>query len=117
MNREDLFVYAQENFDTIPDYPWKNFPNFAVLRHLKNRKWYGLIMNISKAKLGLKSFKCVDVLNVKVNPERSYFLQQKSDIYPAYHMNREHWVSILLNGKVPNDEIYLLLQQSFELTK
>lgn len=117
MNRQDLFVHVKENFETIPDYPWKKLPNHAVLRHSKNRKWYGLVMNISKEKLGLQSFEKVDVLNVKVNPEYSYFLQQKPDIYPAYHMNREHWVSILLNSRVADDDIYLLLQQSFDLTK
>lgn len=117
MNRQDLFVYAKKNFETIPDYPWKKMPNHAVLRHFKNRKWYGLVMNIPKEKLGLQSSEKVDVLNVKVNPEYSYFLLQKSDIYPAYHMNREHWVSVLLNGRVPDEEVYLLLQQSFILTK
>lgn len=117
MKRQDLFAFAKDNFDTIPDYPWIKFPCHAVLRHHKNHKWYGLVMNISKSKLGLQSFERADVLNVKVNPEYSYFLQQKPDIFPAYHMNREHWVSILLNARVSDKEIYLLLQQSFELTK
>lgn len=117
MNRQDLFAYAKEHFETIPDYPWIKYPDHAVLRHFKNKKWYGLIMNISKEKLGLQSLERVDVLNVKVNPEYSYFLLQKPDIYPAYHMNREHWVSILLSNGVSDKEIYLLLQQSFELTQ
>ncbi|CAI3923754.1 MmcQ/YjbR family (MmcQ) (PDB:2A1V) (PUBMED:17266124) [Commensalibacter communis] len=116
MNRQNLFAHAKEHFGTIPDYPWIKFPDYAVLRHCKNRKWYGLLMNVSGIKLGLKSEDRIDILNVKVDPEYSYFLQQKPDIFPAYHMNREHWVSVLLNGNVSDDEIYLLLQQSFDLT-
>ncbi|CAI3924953.1 MmcQ/YjbR family DNA-binding protein [Commensalibacter papalotli (ex Botero et al. 2024)] len=74
-------------------------------------------MNVSGDRLGLKSKDHVDILNVKVNPESSYFLQLKPYIFPAYHMNREHWVSILLNGSASDDEIILLLEQSYKLTK
>lgn len=117
MDRQGLFKYAAMHLKTVPDYPWKKFPNHAILRHAQNRKWYGLVMEVAADRLGLKAAQRLDILNVKVHPEASYFLQQKSGIFPAYHMNREHWISILLDSDLSNKEIFSLLNHSFDLTK
>lgn len=53
MNREEIFEYIKEKYNTIPEYLWNKYPLYAVFKH-SNSKWYGIIMNISKENLGLE---------------------------------------------------------------
>ena len=116
MKRESLFRYAREHYNSEPEYLWRNLPDYAVLRHHNGDKWFGLVMNVSGTKLGLKTEDKVDILEVKVRPEHIGSLRQKDGIFPAYHMNKEHWVSVILSGPLSADEIHELLADSHELT-
>ncbi|WP_097301537.1 MmcQ/YjbR family DNA-binding protein [Escherichia coli] len=116
MKRKTLFKYSHEHFGTEPEYLWKKFPSYAVLRHQRGDKWFAIVMNVPGYKIGLKTEEEVDILDVKVRPEYIGSLRQKSGVYPAYHMNKEHWVSVLLEGPLPAEEIYELLVNSYKLT-
>lgn len=91
-------------------------PHYAVLRHHDGEKWFGLAMNVPGTKLGLETRDDVDVLEVKVRPEHIGPLRRKEGILPAWHMNKEHWVSVILDGPLTTDEIYDLLYESHRLT-
>lgn len=106
--REKLLTYASETYGTQPEYLWAKTPDAAVLRHRSNAKWYGLIMNVPK--FG------GDILNVKCDPLLADSLIEKSGYAPAYHMNKTHWITVLLNGQVSFDEICRLLDFSYQLT-
>ena len=58
----------------------------------------------------------VDVLNVKCDPTIIGMLRMQPGFYPAYHMNKEKWVSILLCGPVADDEMKELIEFSYQLT-
>lgn len=115
--RDDIFKYAKEKYGTKPDFPWKQYPTYAVLRHNSSDKWYSLVMNVEKEKLGLKGEGSVDILDLKAPPELIGSLRQNKGFLPAYHMNKEHWITILLDGSVAMEEIYSLIDTSYELTK
>lgn len=66
MTRKRLFEWVKEEYDTDPDYPWQDWN--AVLRHKNSRKWYGLVMEIERSKLGLPGNGLIDALNVKCDP-------------------------------------------------
>ncbi|WP_040983680.1 MmcQ/YjbR family DNA-binding protein [Oceanobacillus jeddahense] len=102
--------------DVKPDYPWEKFPNFAALRHKDNKKWFGLIMNITEDKLGIKNDRKIDVLNVKARKEFIGSLRKNENIYPAYHMDKDNWVSIVLDYTKDLDDIRDLIAESYELT-
>lgn len=87
------------------------------LRHEHNRKWYAALMLVSKDKLGLAGVEAVPLVNLKVKPELALILQGREGIFPAYHMNKENWLSILLTGVVPLAEIIPLLDDSYLLTR
>ena len=53
MNREQLFRYVQDTYGTEPEYLWKSAPDYAVLRHVENSKWYGIVMYVGYTKLGM----------------------------------------------------------------
>ncbi|MBQ2618079.1 MAG: MmcQ protein, partial [Oscillospiraceae bacterium] len=61
--RNQIFAYAEETYGTQPEYLWPRFPDCAVLRRGDNRKWYGIVMDVSREKLGLPGLGRVDILN------------------------------------------------------
>ena len=115
MDRQTIFRWVRKQYGTVPDYPWSD--NNAVLRHKDNRKWYGVILEVDKSKLGLPDEGTVDVINVKCDPLLTGSLQKKPGVHPAYHMNKEKWISIRLDGSAGDEEIRNLIHLSFELTK
>jgi len=115
--REDILKYSKENYNTEPERLWKSYPKYEVLRHKTNRKWYAIIMDLPKNKIGLESDEIIDVLDIKCEPEMISLLVDREGFMPAYHMNKEHWISIILDGSVSDDEIYNLIDISYELTK
>ena len=115
--RKDVLKFAKQKYKVSGDAPWVKYPDLIVLRHADNRKWFGLLMNLPKSKLGLKGDKSVDILNLKVDPIVIGGFIHQAGIMPAYHMNKASWVSVLLDGSVPLNDIEFLLDVSFELTK
>lgn len=114
MNRQEVFEWAKETFGTEPDYPWNDWN--CVLRHKHNNKWYAVILEVNENKLGLSGDKIIDVLNVKCDPMLIGSLRLKKGFFPAYHMNKDKWISIVLDGTVPSEEIKQLIELSYELT-
>ena len=116
MTRQQLFAYCLEAFDTAPDYPFDDLMETAVFRHAYNRKWYAILMRVPKSRLGLHSEERADVLNVKLPPDMIDSFHAADGVYPAYHMNKAHWVSVLLEV-APDDLVQFLLGVSHSLTK
>ena len=58
----------------------------------------------------------VHILNVKCSPLETGSLLQKAGIFPAYHMNKTHWVTVLLDGTLPEPELFWLLEESYSLS-
>ncbi len=116
VNRKTIFAYANKIYRSTPEYLWARDPDSAVLRHADNNKWYALIMNVPKEKLGLDSKEEVDIINVKCDPEKIGSLQMINGIFAGYHMNKRNWISVLLDGSVDESMIYDLLDESFKLT-
>lgn len=114
MTRQELFEFVKQKYGTVPEYPWNDWN--AVLRHSDNRKWYGVILEVGRDKIGLPGAGDVDVLNVKCDPILIGSYRTQYGFFPAYHMNKEKWLSILLGEPKLDDTIKELLALSFELT-
>ncbi|WP_442868678.1 MmcQ/YjbR family DNA-binding protein [Bradyrhizobium sp. CCBAU 51745] len=67
-------------------------------------------MDAPKDRLGLEGDEIVDV---KCGPERIDFIKRRRGILPAYHMNKEHWVTLLLESSLPKDEVFDLIGTRF----
>ena len=114
-DREAVLRFAAEQYGTVPEYPWARSPESAVLR-CGNGKWYGLVMPVRREKLGLEEEGVSDVLNVKCDPLMIGSVLMQKGFFPAYHMNKAHWISVLLDGSVPLDRVTAALQMSYALT-
>lgn len=117
LDRKMIFDYAKKVYRSTPEYLWTKYPNYAVLRHSDNNKWYAIVMNVSKDKLGLDGTEEVDIINVKCESEMIGPLRMTKGIFAGYHMNKGSWISVLLDGSVDESMIYDLLDMSFGLTK
>lgn len=115
--RQELIDFILKKYRVIGDNPWAKYPEFIVFRHIENKKWFGLIMTISRDKLGLPGAGDVDVINIKTDSVVIGGFRKQQGILPAYHMNKSNWATVLLDGTVPIKDIKFLLNVSFELTK
>jgi len=116
MDREELIRYLAETYGAEEDHPWAKYPTYGVFRHRGNRKWFAAIMDVPKEKLGLPGGGTVDIVNVKCDIRMAGSFRAQPGIFPAYHMNKENWLSVLLDGTVSADQIQLLLEISHRLT-
>jgi len=104
--------YIKQKYNANPEYLWESEPGFGVFRNPNNNKWFGIIMNIKKNKIIGNDNKEIEVLNLMLHDKTEYYLKNEN-IYPAYHMNKKNWVSIILDESLNNDEIYDLIDISF----
>lgn len=117
MNRDGVIAYIMENYSAEPEYPWIRTPRYAVFRHKPGRKWFAVMVDVSKDKLGLDGNEVVDALLLKCDPLMIGSLLDGRDILPGYHMNKEHWITIVLGGAVPAEQVHSLIELSYFLTK
>ena len=115
--REKVYQYVKKKYGNEPEYLWLRFPDYAVFRHEDNRKWYGLIMDVPRKNLGLPGEGRVDILNVKLDDLLlADMLVQREGYLRGYHLNRGNWISILLDGTVPEEEIEDMIDLSYRVT-
>lgn len=116
MTREELIAYAREQYGAEPEYLWESAPNTFVLRHRGNRRWYAVVMDVQRARLGLDGAGIVDVMDVKCGPLIGGSYLGKSGVVPAYHMNKTHWLGVLLDGSAAEETVTELLSVSYGQT-
>nr|WP_314464406.1 MmcQ/YjbR family DNA-binding protein [uncultured Clostridium sp.] len=114
--RNSILKFALDQYGTEPEYPWMLLPNYAVLRHTDNKKWYALIMDIPRNRLGLDGNDLIDILNIKCDPIMNGSLRMQEGFLPAYHMHKGNWITILLDGSVDKEMVFSLLDMSFTMT-
>ncbi len=114
--REEITEYIRKKYSSEPEYLWRSTPDAAVFRHSDNRKWFGLIMNISRSKLGLEGGD-TDILNVKCDQLMTGSFRMMEGIYPAYHMNKKSWLTILLDGTMSTEQVQSMIDMSYALTR
>ena len=116
MTKQEFLEHCLNTYGTSPDYPFDDLLETAVLRHTDNRKWYAIVMRVSRRKFGFDSDEVINVVNLKLPTDMFGSFGTADGVYPAYHMNKLHWISVLLPD-APNDVVQFLVNVSFEATK
>lgn len=114
LKREEIYEYVKKQYGTIPEYLWKESPKSAVLRH-PNGKWYAVLMQVEKSRLGLEGDTKVDIIDVKCDSDMVGLLTQTYGFLPGYHMNKKYWITMLLDGTVSEAKILDFLDMSYDL--
>ena len=102
MTKQEYLAHCLDTFGTMPDYPFEEDFETAVLRHADTRKWYAIVMKVSRRKFGMNSDELIDVVNLKLPTEMFGSFSASDGVYPAYHMNKLHWISVLLPVGLPS---------------
>ena len=111
----ELMAYVRENYGDELEFLWEKFPDCAVWRRRDSRKWYAVLLTVSRRKLGLPSDDRAEILDLRCDPE---LLQQRIDnrfYFPGWHMNKKHWYPIILDGSVPLERICRHIDESYLL--
>ena len=116
MTKQRFLEYCLNTYGTSPDYPFDEDFETAVLRHADNRKWCAIVMKVPRRKFGFDSDEVIDVVNLKLPTEMFGSFGATDGIYPVYHMNKLHWISVLLPD-APDDVVQFLTNVSFEATR
>ena len=113
----EIINYIKNKYGDELEFLWEKSPKTAVVRRKYSKKWYAVILTISKRKLNLDSDELVEVINLHNSPEEIEKLIDNKKYFPAYHMNKKHWCTICLDGTVELEKIYKLIDMSYELAK
>ena len=109
-----IMVQVQEKYGNQLEYLWEKSPDTAVLRHEGNKKWYAVLMKISWDKLEKGREDLVEAVNLK-HDQVADLLSQKG-IYPAFHMNKRYWISVVLDDTLSDEMVLELIEKSWNLT-
>ena len=112
--RERITQYIQDTYGTQAEYLWADSPGNAIFRHSASKKWYAAMMRVLPEKLGLAEGEALDVMDIKCSTIMIGSLLATKGFLPAYHMNKDHWISIILDGSVSDGQIIPLLELSYD---
>ena len=104
--REQAVAACMALTSVYEDYPFDD-KNWTAMRHRENRKIFALIFE-RQGRIWL---------NLKAQPQWGEVWRQAfSSVQPAYHMNKRHWISVILDGSMKEADVLRLISDSFELT-
>lgn len=105
-SRKEITACCLKLDGVYEDHPFSD-PNWTVIRHKENQKVFAWIFERDGHIW----------LNVKCDPEwREFWREAFPSVLPAYHLNKNHWNSIILDGTVPDGEIRRMIGESYDLT-
>ena len=146
MTRAQLTQEIEDHYGAAAEYIFRDEPDICVFRHAGNRKWFAIMMKVSGLSLGLRDPEPLDIVNFKADPMYIGSMLGEPGFYPAYHMNKTHWITAVLESDATDgsaatsehgatagsgaaerkalgsaacaddEDILMLLDQSFELT-
>ena len=113
---KQVIEYITNKYGDELGFLWEKYDNNAIWRNKENKKWYGLIMKISEFKLGIESNSEIEVLNLMYPKGKTDEIIDRVGIFPAYHMNKNSWITIKLDGVIETERIYELIDSSYNLS-
>ena len=125
------FLYDQSNriaamieaeFGDTPEFPWEKYPGNGTFKSRVNGKWYAVILTVVYGKLEIGAEEnprdpemIAEVINLKADPEKIPALTREHGICPAWHMNKKHWISVLLDDTLTDRRVMELIRESCRL--
>ena len=112
--KDDYIAWLASHFSAKPDFPWPDTPDYCVFR-CPNQKWFALVMKVKYRQLGLTGEEEVWVVNMKASTEDIPNLIEQKSIFPAWHMNKKHWITVLLTAATSFEKLSQLTEKSYGL--
>ena len=138
--KDDYIAWIKSQFGAEPDFPWPDDAPWSFVFRCPNEKWFALVMRIKYRQLGqsgqakncsrnfFNAFQSITgcqqpysgdeevwVVNMKADQAEIPNLIDKKSIFPAWHMNKKHWITVLLTAVTDFEKLCELTQKSWEL--
>lgn len=107
----------QKNYHAVIEHPWQKYPENITAKETSSGKWFVLFMKIKGNLIGLPTSERIQIMNVKAEPDFINMICQTPGYAPAYHMNKEHWLTVRLDGSIPMETVMDLIRQSYEMLR
>lgn len=105
MNREEVLAYGLSFPNTYQEAPFHD-DNWQLVR----------VKGSKKAFLWTYEKDGFININVKVDPQwRDFWRNAFPSVIPAYHQNKEHWNTVILDGSIPEEEVKRMIAESYDL--
>lgn len=113
--RNKIISYARKKYATEPEYLWQKTPDVFVLRNKNNKKWYALVMRVKQSVLIPDSDGFNDIINLRCEPVTRECLLGEGRCFPAYHMNKKNWISIILDDNIDFQILCNIIDESYNI--
>ena len=113
---KEVIRYVKDKYNDDLEFLWKKFPQNAVWRNKTNNKWYGALLIISERKLELKSDRIIDIIDLRYSKDGIKEIIDNKKIFAGYHMNKNSWITIKLDGSIKIEKIFELIDNSYKLS-
>ena len=114
----EIIDYCNEKYGENHVNSFKKHPDILAFVNEKN-KWYALLSDVEYNKLNKNTdiTTKVKILNLKYTTDKILDIIDNKNIFPAYHMNKKHWISIVLDKNIKLETIKELIDISYSLVK
>ncbi|MBQ6496026.1 MAG: MmcQ/YjbR family DNA-binding protein [Firmicutes bacterium] len=120
------FVYDQSNrieswirseYGVAAEFPWERYPGCGTFKCANNEKWFAALLDVEYGKLtgDEDADQIVEVINLKADPDEIPTIVQTPGIFPAWHMNKKHWISVVMDDTVSDADVKALIRKSYRL--
>ncbi|MGV0167355.1 MmcQ/YjbR family DNA-binding protein [Furfurilactobacillus sp. WILCCON 0119] len=110
-----VIAACADQFDSHPEFLWARTPNNAIFRKASNQKWFAALLTVPKNKVIGTDSTPVELIDVRVPSDQLTTLVDHQTVFPGYHMNKQHWVTVLLDGSMATERLLTLIAASYEL--
>ena len=119
------FIYPQSNritqliykkYGNEPEFLWEKFDGSGIFRNPESKKWYAGILDVEGSKIKKGKSGIIEVLDIKLDPMEIQELLSQPNFYPAYHMNKKCWITIILDESLSDRRIMEFIEKSHQLS-
>ena len=112
---ERMLQFVSETYHVAPEFLWPKFPETSVLRVAGKKPWFALVGRVPRSKLGLADESDAEIINLKDLPENVTAKVDGKHVFPAYHMNKQHWYTIILDDSIADETLFSWISASYSL--
>ena len=117
LQTQAVMRYIIDTYGAEPEFLWEKYPHVCIFRNERTRKWFTLVNRIKARQLGVDADGEVEILNLHFDRHQARdFVQTHPNLFPAYHMNKDNWFSVLLDGGLSDEAIFELIEKSYLLS-
>jgi len=112
---KEIINYVSEKYNDELEYLWEKFPDNAIARRKDNKKWYLAILTVNMQKLGFKTNNMTEIIDLRADDTEDII--NNKNIFKGYHMNKKHWITLMLDESLPLEFIMERIDKSYILAK